>query len=160
MTVMDYAALVQTTLGGAIALTGGFLGQWRWAERRAVVRERREREHEQKVWVRGIGYETHVQFISTYQRLYKALIAARIRDRVTQPREDYLVPLHDQMTSLRLVSQQATQDKAWIAISALDNYTYKGGKWPDVEMCFDRYLAAVREEFHLTPMEFVEDGLL
>jgi len=156
MTAMDYSTLVQTTLGGALALGGVFLGQW-WAERRTVARERREREQEQKVWARDIGYETHVQFISTYQRLYKAVKVGRKRDYDIEPAKDYLVPLHDQMTSLRLITQQATQDKAWIAISALDTYTYRGGQWPDVEMFFARYLEAVREDFKLTPME-VEDG--
>jgi hypothetical protein len=157
MTVVEYSTLVQTTLGGVLALGGAFLGQW-WGERRAVAREQRDREHERDVWARGLGYEAHVQFISTFQRLYKAVTDARDRGNDIEPPEDYLVPLHDQMTSLRLISQQVTQNQAWRAITALDRYTYRDGMWTEVEKYFDRYLGAVREEFHLPPIELVEDG--
>ena len=156
MSVVDYSTLAQTALGGVLVAGGGFLGQW-WSERRAVAREHRDREHERQVWARGIRYETHVQFISTYQRLRKAVEDARDQGMDVEAPEDYLVPLHDQMTSLRLISQQATQDKALRAIVALDLYTHRGGKWPDVEKHFDRYIGAVREEFHLPPIDLFED---
>lgn len=155
MTVVDYSALVQPSLGGVLVLGGGFLGQW-WGERRAVAREHRGREHEREVWARGLGYEANVQFISTYQRLLKAVEDARDQGVDVEAPEDYLAPLHDQMTSLRLISQQATQDNTLRAIIALDTYTHRGGKWPEVEKHFDRYVGAVREEFHLPPIDLFE----
>jgi hypothetical protein len=157
MTVVEYSTLVQTTLGGVLALGGAFLGQW-WVERRAVAREQRDREHERDVWARDLGYEAHVQFIGTFQRLFKAVSDAEDRRDGSEPPEDYIQPLCDQMTSLRLISQQATQDKAKRAITALSKFTYTGGTWPEVDKFFDGYVGAVREEFHLPPIDFVEDG--
>jgi len=157
MTGVDYSTLVPIALGGLLALGGGFLGQW-WGERRAVAREQRDREHEREVWVRGLAYEAHVQFIGLFQRLYRAVTDTRDRGDHIEPPEEYLAPLHHQLTSLRLVSQQATQDKALRAIIALDALTYRGAHWDEVETHFDRYLGAVREEFHLSPIKLWEDG--
>ena len=99
-----------------------------------------------------------MQFINTYQRLYRAVTDARNQGNETEPAQEYLDPLYDQMTSVRLISQQATQDQAKRAMVALEAYTYQGGKWPEVDKFFDRYLGAVREEFHLPPIDLVEGG--
>lgn len=69
------------------------------------------------------------------------------------------MPLNQQMTTMRLVSPQATQDKARVAMAALDRYTYSSGTWGEVSRDFDRYLQAVRAEFGLPPMTLAEEIL-
>lgn len=60
---LDWSILAPTALGGLLAIGGGFLGQW-WNSRQTALRER-------AVWARDLGYEAHLSFIETYQRLFK-----------------------------------------------------------------------------------------
>jgi hypothetical protein len=154
---MNWSPIVTTALGGALAIVGGFAGQW-WGERNATAREARDRAHEREVWARGLRYEAHVAFLSEYDRRYDEVRDAKLLpDDGSEPPENYLVPLWDRHQAVRLVCTEATARAGERARDALFAYTFRNGKWEVVEYERDRYLAAVREEFELPPVPIMGD---
>jgi len=151
---MDLSPVLTTALGGALALSGGFLSQ-RWSERRAMERESREREHEHEVWTRDQRHEAHLQFIAAFDRLYKVVGERRDSPEHSEPPDDFLIPLYGRLTLIRLVADEATSERAVAVIEALYRYTYLSGTWEDVEHSLDQYLGAVRSEFKFPPIKLM-----
>lgn len=149
---MDWSSLALTFLGGALAVGGGFFGQW-WSERAAVAREQRERDHEREVWARGLRYEAHVEFLSTFDAKCKAASAAKDRGEGQEAPHDWLVPLRARLQALRMLGTRETWESANVAFENLYAYVFEEpDDWQSVEFAIDEYLLAVRREFHLPPI--------
>jgi hypothetical protein len=157
---MDWSPIVTTALGGALAIIGGFAGQW-WGEKKATAREARDRAHEREVWARGLRYEAHVAFLSEYDRRYDQMWIVKQLQQLPGPSEpvpeNYLQPLWDRQQAVRLVCTEATARAGERARDALASYTFRDGEWEAVDYERDRYLAAVREEFGLPPVPIMGD---
>ena len=156
---MDWTPFVSTLLGGLLAAGGGFAGQW-WSERRERAREERNREHEREIWARGLRYEAHVAFLSTFDAKYKSAQEASGRHDLGEVPDDWLVPVWDRLQALRMVCHDRTAKKAETALASLQAYTHgTGGRWEQVEWDLDRYLGAIREEFQLAPISLFGEDL-
>jgi hypothetical protein len=146
---MDAGAWVPAVVAGGFALLGAFGGQF-LNGKQAARREDRAREHENYIWARSARYEAHVQFLKTYDELDK--IAQRADDARRyggslsnpDPPDDFLVPLWDRWTTLRLVSERATTDRAKEAVEALADQVFKNGPWEQTAYTLDQYIGAVR----------------
>jgi hypothetical protein len=156
MAAMDWSALATTILGGLLVLVGGFIGQW-WAERRAIAREQRDRQHEHEVWARALRYEAHVAFLTEFDARYRDLDRAHSQGRYQRPSSDFLVPVWSRHQSVRLVCTADTAQLAFDAVIALTGYAFYGRESDEVTYKLDLYLGAVREEFHLPPIPLQRD---
>ncbi len=133
--------LATTTLGGLLAVGGGFLGVW-WTERRAADRDRREREHEREVWARGLRYEAHLKFLDVFDTKYRVYMDAEDDRYQVEAPDDWLVPVRNEYQRLRIVSEQWTADLAEALAKALQDYVYGKGNWQQVEWASEQYLGA------------------
>lgn len=150
---MDISSVVPTIVGGLLALGGGFLGQW-WSERRAAEREARERNNEREVWARDLRYQAHVEFINVFNTVFKRLYAWKQNPGdESEPPDNFLTPVIDAMTPMRLVTNEITQLHAIVALEALRTYPSRGGStYRDVDKALGGYMATVRREFDLQPI--------
>lgn len=117
--------------------------------------EKRDRDHEQRVWARTLRYDSHIGFLTEFENRFNHVIKFEAEgwpDRGAELPEDFLFPLYDRLTMLRTVGDQSTIDAAEGALSALRGYAYGPRKPPEVEKARDLYLVAMREEFGLDPI--------
>lgn len=151
---MDWSSLATTTLGGALAIGGGFLGAW-WSERRTADREARARAHELDVWARGLRYEAHVKFLDVFDEKYRIYLEAEHESTPVEPPDDWLVPVWDAYNRLRIVCEQETADQAEAAVKALHDCLFGRGRWEQVQWASDQYLGAMRKEFGLNRIKLM-----
>lgn len=159
---MDWGALTLIIVGGVLTAGGGFVGQW-WTSRQALAREKRDREHEQRVWTRQLRYEAHIGFLNEFERLFNIAVRAEaqgLHDQGVEPSPDFLTPAQDRLTLLRTVSDQKTINAAKDAIETLSSYAFDGLPEAAVLDRRDRYLVAMREEFGMTRIRTWEDDIL
>lgn len=158
---MDWGNLLPVIVGAVLAAGGSLMGQV-LVGRQASARERRDRDHEQRVWARQLRHEAHIGFLNEFERLFNVAVNAEVqghRDRGAEPDYDFLVPLYDRLTLLRTVSDQKTIDAAKAALESLKGYVFGGMPDAAVEYSRDRYLVAMREEFGFPPIRTWEDDV-
>lgn len=170
---MDWSTLLSTVLGGVLVVGGGFAAQVRSERhalgredrdrRAAIERDERQREQERDVWARSARYEAHVQFLKAHDKLFNVAASAYDARRngssipVGEPPDDFMVPLWDRFTLVRLVSERTTANKARKSVVDLADFVFLKGTPQQVEFSLDEYIGAIREEFRLGPIELMGD---
>lgn len=147
---MDWSTLAPTLLGGALALGGGFLGQW-WSERRAKDREERTREHEAFVWARAQRLEAHGRFLAAFNGAAKESDAT---GRVEQL-NDFFGQLRAAADDRKLLCSKATSDAtnhAWMTVVGHHDGSCDSDRL-DVNHARAAYFTAIRAEFGLPAIE-------
>ena len=155
---MSWTTLSSTLFGGSLAFGGSMIGQW-LNERRAIKREERTREHEREAWARQIRHESHVAFLKAFDDLLNTAIEVNTNryEPMPDPESDWLNPTYTKLQELRLVSQEDAIYKADIAFEELQRYLFSDGKFEDVRLAFDQYIAAVRREFRVPSIGLTDD---
>lgn len=153
---MEWTILLNTALGGILAIGGG-LGGALMAERRADARENRSREHERKVWARNLRHEAHLTFMRIFDERYMKISEAKNDPTSPETPDDYLGPVWIQFESLRLVCEPPTAKQVQELMTSLREYAYANGRWEYVEYHRDNYLGAVREELGLPRVPLMGD---
>lgn len=93
MTAVDYSTLASTTFGAVLALGGGFLGQW-WNERRAIAREERAWQREDRLRTFDDSRRACVDYYEFAEAMKHALLHGTVKS------EADLESLKDQMFRL------------------------------------------------------------
>jgi hypothetical protein len=143
---MDWSTLAPTALGGALALGGGFLGQW-WGERRTVEREQRAWERED----RGRSYDqrrdAYSDFLASFNAFYDKAAFAKMMDSHQEPPEDWLSPLYFKYVTLRVFGAKSIAETANQMFMELNMYaTISEAKETKLERLIDDYLNKVRND--------------
>lgn len=149
---MAIAQLVAGLLG---ALVGAVLSHW-WAAKRDKDRDHRLDNQEHQKWVRNLRYETHLDFLTEFERKYHLVSQRQDEDpSFSEPPDDYLVDLYRKLNAMRLVATEGPVDRASKALEAFQQFCFQGGQWEQVDFNIDLYLCSIRDELNLPPVKLM-----